>query len=254
MSYIAVIVILAAVVCLIVGIYLIAPSRRTVAGPRCGHCNYNLTGSTANRCPECGRLFIEAGVVTNPVASLRKRRLIGIVLIVAPLIPVTLGFATTMFYRARAARQAAAIEKAKAAAILNFLSQDILQSTSAPASRSKPCVARNRMSRNGSQGRGEGPGASGTRAICLSRPHREETHRSRSGLVRRARGLRATSAINRSRADDPPHSMATGTGIPEMARCRTRRYCRPHWRRRRSNCTGFRHRIAVRARVRCRRR
>ena len=138
MSYIALTVILAAVVCLIVGIYLIATSRRTVTGgPRCGHCDYNLTGSTANRCPECGRLFIEAGIVTNPVASLRKRRLIGIVLIVAPLIPTTIGFAATMFYRAWAARQAAAAEKAKAAAISNFL-QNLLQSTSAPASRSRP--------------------------------------------------------------------------------------------------------------------
>ncbi len=138
MSYVAVTVILAAVACLIGGIYLIATSRRTVAtGPRCGQCNYNLTGSTANRCPECGRLFIEAGIITNPVTSLRKRRLIGIVLIVAPLIPTTLGFAATMFYRARAARQAAAIEKANAAAISNFL-QNLLQSTSAPASRSRP--------------------------------------------------------------------------------------------------------------------
>lgn len=138
MSFIAITVILAVVACLIVGIYLIATSRRTVAaGPRCGHCGYNLTGSTANRCPECGRLFIEAGVVTNPVTSRRKRRLIGIVLIVAPFIPATLGFATTMFYRARAARQAAAIQKANAAAISNFL-QDMLQSTSAPARRSKP--------------------------------------------------------------------------------------------------------------------
>ncbi len=138
MSYIAIIVILAAVTCLIGGIYLIATSRRTVApGPHCGHCNYNLTGSTANRCPECGRLFIEAGVVTNPATSLRKRRLIGIVLIVGPFFPATLGVAATMFYRARAARQAAAIQKANVAAVIKF-QQDMLQSTSAPVLRSKP--------------------------------------------------------------------------------------------------------------------
>ena len=138
MSYIAIIVNLAAVACLITGIYLIATSRRDVGpGPRCGYCNYNLTGSTANRCPECGRLFIEAGIVTNSVVSLRKRRLIGIVLILAPLIPTTFGGAATLFYRARAARQAAAAAKATVDAIIDF-QQDMLQPTSAPASRSKP--------------------------------------------------------------------------------------------------------------------
>jgi hypothetical protein len=30
--------------------------------PACGHCGYDLTASTSNRCPECGLLFIEAGV------------------------------------------------------------------------------------------------------------------------------------------------------------------------------------------------
>ncbi len=140
MSYIAIIVMLAVVVCLLVGIYLIATSRRTVAaGPRCGHCGYNLTGSTANRCPECGRLFIEAGIVTTPITSLRKRRLIGIVLILAPLIPTTFGFATTMYYRAQAARRAAAAQKAKvaalqkAAATIRLLHQSFLSPTSSPA-------------------------------------------------------------------------------------------------------------------------
>ncbi len=127
MSVIAIIVILAVGVCLIAGIYLIATSRRNLGpGPRCGHCNYNLTGSTANRCPECGRLFIEAGIVTNPVTSLRKRRRIGIVLIVLPL-TVTLGFVTAMFYRERAARQAVAAEKARAARI-NKVWQEFLSS------------------------------------------------------------------------------------------------------------------------------
>ena len=138
MSAIAAIIILGAVVCVVVGIYLIVTSRRSVgSGPRCGHCQYNLTGSTANRCPECGRLFIEAGIVTNPAASLRKRRRIGILLIVLPLVPVTLGFATTMFYRERAARQAVAKAKAEAAQLNKFLN-DMLSSIPAPASQPRP--------------------------------------------------------------------------------------------------------------------
>ena len=64
-------------------------------------------------------------------------RLIGIVLILAPFIPVTLGVATMMFYRARVARQAAAIEKAKAAAVTNFL-KNVLSSQPATAPRSNP--------------------------------------------------------------------------------------------------------------------
>ncbi len=131
---------LGAVACVAFGLYLIVTSRRKVGpGPRCGQCGYNLTGATENRCPECGRPFIEAGIVTNPVTSLRKRRWIGIVLIVAPLIPASLGLATMMFYRARAARQIATTEKAKAA-VLNKFYTDMLtpldpgkNPTSAPA-------------------------------------------------------------------------------------------------------------------------
>ena len=138
MSVVAAIIILGIVACVVAGVYLILTSRRTVgAGPRCGHCQYNLTGSTANRCPECGRLFIDAGIVTNPVTSLRKRRRIGILLIVLPLVPVTLVFATTMFYQERAARQAAAREKAKAAQLNKFLN-DMLSSVPAPASKPRP--------------------------------------------------------------------------------------------------------------------
>ena len=106
---------LIAIACVVGGIYLIATSRRTVGpGPRCGHCQYNLTGSMANRCPECGRLFIEAGIVTNPVPSLRARRRIGIVLIVLPLVPATLGPVSSLFYQTQRARMQA--ERARAMA------------------------------------------------------------------------------------------------------------------------------------------
>ena len=43
---------------------IVAKSRRQAeAGPRCGNCGYNLTGSISNRCSECGELFIDAGVI-----------------------------------------------------------------------------------------------------------------------------------------------------------------------------------------------
>ncbi len=45
------------------GIWLILRSRSKVGSePHCGHCDYQLTGLTSNRCPECGRPFIQAGV------------------------------------------------------------------------------------------------------------------------------------------------------------------------------------------------
>ena len=48
-----------------------ASVRRQLAqqGPQCGNCGYNLTGSPSNRCPECGQLFIEAGIITEKQAT-----------------------------------------------------------------------------------------------------------------------------------------------------------------------------------------
>lgn len=63
-------------------------------GPACGNCGYNLTGSTTvNRCPECGKLFIEAGVVQQAPTGWRKWRLIaGIVLLCMPMLWMLAGF------------------------------------------------------------------------------------------------------------------------------------------------------------------
>ena len=56
------------VVLLLVGVVvaLLAIRKTLPTGepdPTCGRCGYNLTGSVSNRCPECGALFIEAGVI-----------------------------------------------------------------------------------------------------------------------------------------------------------------------------------------------
>lgn len=57
-------------ICVCVGALLLVKSQMSVGrDPRCGHCGYQLSGLTSNRCPECGRLFIEAGI------SLGKRSL-----------------------------------------------------------------------------------------------------------------------------------------------------------------------------------
>lgn len=50
-----------------------ARPRGHAANPRCGHCGYNLTGAPANRCPECGRLFIDVGVIPPYPAAGQKR-------------------------------------------------------------------------------------------------------------------------------------------------------------------------------------
>ena len=89
-----------------VGIYLIVSSRaRGGSSPRCGHCQYNLTGSESNRCPECGRLFIEAGVVKQQRAVSRPRFWIGVAVLCIASFFVVGGFLSSMLYvRARTAQ------------------------------------------------------------------------------------------------------------------------------------------------------
>ena len=140
---------LIAVACVAVGIYLIVTSRREIIpGPRCRHCDYNLTGSTTNRCPECGRLFFEsfeASVVTNPLARQRKRRRIGIALLVMSLIYISLGLGGFLGDRTHRARMQAARAKGMAAGARYLAKQRARaqaaaqsQPTTAPASESRP--------------------------------------------------------------------------------------------------------------------
>ncbi len=110
MSYVAIIIILGAVACVAFGLYLIVTSRRKVEpGPRCGQCGYNLTGATANRCPECGNLFIETGVVMQVARSSRVRLWVGIGLLVGVVPLFCLGTGALLTFRQhQAARQAQA--------------------------------------------------------------------------------------------------------------------------------------------------
>lgn len=97
------------------------PGRRASDVPQCGSCGYNLTGAPGNRCPECGALFIEAGVIFfDPQRGARLRRrllLMGLAVFVAFGGVVGLAFALryAAVQRALAARQAAM--QAQAAAV-----------------------------------------------------------------------------------------------------------------------------------------
>ncbi len=87
----------------------------SAATPRCGNCGYDLTGAPSNRCPECGRLFIEAGVIVR--RPRRRRWLRWVPLGVAALaLPIAISMAVSAWqYRAAlAARQAAMAAQARA--------------------------------------------------------------------------------------------------------------------------------------------
>ena len=76
--------------------------------PTCGHCGYNLTGSESNRCPECGTLFIEAGVTLgNP--SPKRARWVWVSLIVLSILFVG-GIGLSVSYRAASQARAQAAQ------------------------------------------------------------------------------------------------------------------------------------------------
>jgi flagellar basal body-associated protein FliL len=119
---------------LVIGAVLavVAVSRRQTsqAGPRCGSCGYNLTGAPSNRCPECGKLFIEAGVITNPPTPSGSRRTlwVAIVLLLGLTVFGMLG-SLMMSMRVRAER-ARAIAARQAAVQAQAAAQQ--EATSAP--------------------------------------------------------------------------------------------------------------------------
>jgi predicted Zn-ribbon and HTH transcriptional regulator len=110
----------------VVMIVIVVSRRRRVETilPRCGNCGYNLTGAPSNRCPECGKLFIEAGVITKPPKPLPSRGVIRILVLLMVGFTV-LGVLGTIAMRVRvrtararavAARQAVAQARMRAQA------------------------------------------------------------------------------------------------------------------------------------------
>jgi hypothetical protein len=86
---------------------VIKSRQQTPTGPRCGNCGYNLTGSTMNRCPECGELFVDAGVITQPQPP-RAKPAVTIALTISALVGLmTLFFGYGAMRKALVARPAA---------------------------------------------------------------------------------------------------------------------------------------------------
>lgn len=101
--------------------------------PRCAACGYNLTGLTSNRCPECGRLFIEAGVIVpGRTTAARPPRRVIMWIAAGALAGVLLLFGTALVMRAQAfAAQQQAIaaqQRAQAAETAAFARQVLASS------------------------------------------------------------------------------------------------------------------------------
>ena len=75
----------------------------------CGRCGYNLTGSESNRCPECGTLFIEAGVTLGNPSPMKARWVLVSLVVLSSLFVAGLGLSVSH----RAARRAQAQAKAQ---------------------------------------------------------------------------------------------------------------------------------------------
>ena len=88
--------------------------------PHCGHCQYNLTGIEDNRCPECGLLFIEAGVKIVGEGSRDRRKqlwlaaLFGLFLLAG--ISVSYALMVRSRMQAATAQQQAAVARQRALA------------------------------------------------------------------------------------------------------------------------------------------
>ena len=98
--------------------------------PLCGQCGYDLTGSEGNRCPECGLLFIEAGVTFQRDKGARGRQLRrNVILALVVLLGAGAAMSTMAYLRARAARERAIAQQqaaiAQQQAVLQVLQENL---------------------------------------------------------------------------------------------------------------------------------
>jgi hypothetical protein len=106
---------------LAIGIMLIVGSRRGGHGyPACGACHYNLSATvgTSTRCPECGALFTEVGILP-PKGARRPLMLwlgVGVILIPIFLFGTMFGMMAFRSSAARAAQKQAIMAQQQAAA------------------------------------------------------------------------------------------------------------------------------------------
>lgn len=101
--------------------------------PICGNCGYDLSGSEANRCPECGRLFIEAGLKLRRGATGQRRRARWMIAMSVIALLGIGGFAATVAHLRAEAARAVALQKAalaKQRAVLQALKKDLTTSES----------------------------------------------------------------------------------------------------------------------------
>jgi uncharacterized protein HemX len=116
MAPILLLVVVVAVLVVAAAVWLVHDRRqRTGTEPRCGRCGYNLTGAAGNQCPECGALFIDAGVIVGRSAG-RGHVRPGIALVLALVAVALLLGATAAGYLAERARRAELLARAEAVA------------------------------------------------------------------------------------------------------------------------------------------